>query len=317
MKFLRLEHFRNYYTTMRWQRSRVAAWIGYRKDAANGHREARRQFEERLGYTPDFDNPRTHNERVWVRKLFDHDPRFRLLTDKGTARIVIGDTLGKEASIELMMPCLAHVNYFSQLPVHIWNQDIIIKCAHGSGMNHVVKAGDAIAREKASKKIRRWLRKVHGAKKFEWCYFDLKPSLIVEPLLDKDNLVDLKLYFYDETLRFIETEDNSGPTRGTSMYTPDWSQLPMSWPNFGTAEFARPKLLDEIVDVASPLAQGFDMVRVDFLLTESRFYLGELTFYDGSGVVKFDSYENDLAFGRYWRQPHLGFDGGVPERRPS
>jgi len=286
--------------------ARKAAWRRYHRDADRGYPLARRLFRTRHTYDLNLQCPRTHSERTNARKLFDHNPIFSEMTDKYRARAYIDRILGAGTSDRLMVPILAYTTSFDDLPADIWQKDVIVKCTHGSGMNCVVPAGDLRARKQARRKINRWLTKIHGARKSEWCYFDLTPGLIVEPLIPA--IRDLKLFFYDGELRFIMPENNLGKIPAISIYTPNWQRLPYEFRNFDTAECARPDHLDAIIEIADHLAARFDMIRVDFLLTHDRFYIGELTMYDGSGLVAFSNYDDDLAFARFWRQPHLGFD---------
>ncbi|MHA3914235.1 ATP-grasp fold amidoligase family protein [Halovulum sp. GXIMD14793] len=293
---------------MRWRAARAAAWQRYRKDSKQGYPRAKRQFEKVHGYPLSLSHPQTHSERLHLRKLCDHDPRFTELTDKVTARNYIDTVLGTGQADELCVPFLAHVDRFADLPASLWELDIILKCTHGSGMNSVVRAGDKAARSRAKKRLNKWLGRVQARKKFEWCYLDLTPSIIAEPLLADGDILDLKLYFYDGILRLVMPEDNTGPVTRLSYYTPDWTRLDMTWPHYEPLEAERPPALDDIIRIATPLAQGFDMIRIDFLLTPTRHYLGELTIYDGSGLFVFDSYEEDKEAAKYWRQPHLGVD---------
>jgi hypothetical protein len=289
----------------RWRLANAAAWRRYEKDARRGNPLAKKQFEKRHCYPLNIAEPSTHSERVYLRKLKDHDPRFAQLTDKRAARDVIDERLGAGSVDRLCVPILAHVMAFKDLPLAIWEQDVMLKCTHGSAMNYVVKAGDVSARRRASKKIRKWLGQVHGARRFEWCYFDLEPSIIVEPLLSAGEVRDIKLYFYDGILRWVMPENNNGPVPGITIYTPHWQVHPMRFKGFDHAPTQRPPELSEIIDIATPLAQGYDMVRVDFILTPERFYLGEITLYDGSGLGAFDHYTNDQLFAEHWKQPHL------------
>lgn len=281
----------------------------YDRDTRQGHPRAIAQFIRRHGYRPDFKKPSTHSERVYLRKLRDHDPRFAELTDKVAVRDYINRVLGPGSAASHCVPILAHVRRFRDLPDTIWSQDVILKCTHGSGMNCIVPAHDTKARNRARRRIRGWLGKVHGARRFEWCYLGLTPSIIAEPLFAQ--VRDIKLYFYDGVLRYVMAEDNSAKTPAISVYTPSWEYVPIKWAQFDTTVQADPPAqLSDMINIATPLAQGFDMIRIDFLLTPQRPYLGELTLYDASGLAATDTYENDRDFAAYWRQPHLGCDRG-------
>jgi hypothetical protein len=290
---------------LRWQLARKVAWARYHRDAARGHPKALAQFKRKLGYDADLIAPRSHNERILTRKLFDHDPRFVAVSDKVAARGFIDDVLGAGQADRLCVPILAQVDSFADLPKAIWSQDVILKCTHGSAMNCIVKAGDEAARKTAKQRIDKWLGRVHGIWRFEWSYIDLLPTLIAEPLLNTLQMSDLKLYCYDGTVRFMYAK-GIGETQSTSaLLTPDWEYLEIEMAGCPTVRFDRPSALDDIVKIAARLGAGFDTIRVDFLMAQDRFYLGELTVYDASGLGQFRSKDEDDFFGQHWRQPHL------------
>jgi len=288
---------------LRWHLNTARARTHYALNRLLRHRLAKRQFIKHLNYIPDLAAPKTHNEHILLRKLADHDPRFPRLSCKLAARDHIDHVLGAGTSDRLCVPVLAQAAFFDDLPRRLWSQDVMLKCTHGSGRNIAVPAYDSQTRSTARRKITRWLAEVYGWRRFEWAYLGLNPRIIAEPLLDGGDIRDLKLYFYDGTLRYIMPENNSGPIPEITVYTPDWTPLDMRWDRFAPNPGAPPKELAEAIAIATPLAQGFDALRIDFLITKKRLYLGELTLYDASGLSKFDSYQSDREFGQYWHPP--------------
>lgn len=291
---------------LRWRIARRMAWARFNRDARQGHRRAIAQFEKKLGYSPNLADPRSHSERNLMRKLFDHDPRFAQISDKVKVRTFIDERLGAGSAERLCVPILAHVERFGDLPDTLWSQDVILKCAHGSSMNIVVKANDKAGQRRARRWINHWMGRVHAYRRFEWSYIDLEPSIIAEPLINVATPTDLKLYFYDGKLRFMMPEDNAGRIPAISFLNADWEDLSMENDGFETVHFDPPDDLDDIIKLAEPLAAGFDEIRVDFLLTDDRFYLGEMTVYDASGLARWGKKEDDFLVAQYWRQPHLG-----------
>jgi hypothetical protein len=285
--------------------SRKRAWARYVKDAAQNNRRARMQFTKRHQYAPDFDQPKTHSEKVYVRKLKEHDPRFVEITDKVAARNFIDRQLGAGQSDALCVPVLAQADNFDALQDDVWDQDVIVKCTHGSGMNVTVPKGDIAARANARRLTRKWLGQVHGGSRFEWAYFDLKPSVIAEPVIP--GISDVKFYCYDGVPTFGMCEENGHNNPLIGIYTAEWTPVDMTFVTFGPLRTPPPAHLAEMLEVSTKLSQGFDSIRVDFLVTPDRFYLGELTVYDGSGLGRFDTKENDAIFGKPWKQQRFGY----------
>lgn len=213
--------------------------------------------------------------------------------------------MGSGFARKYCVPLLARATCFDDLPSSLWDQDVILKASHMSGQNYVVRNGDITAKKVARRKLRRSLTKIHGWRRYEWAYLELEPSIVAEPLLQGGDILDLKLYFYDGVLRFLMPECNKGTKPALTVFDTDWKPLDMTWEAFEPFTAEPPSSLPEIISIAERIAKGFDQLRVDFLVTSNRFYLGELTLFDASGLARFDSYQSDRLLGQYWRQPHL------------
>ena len=301
-----LHHFPFIPSKLAWRFSRFWAWRRYNKDITQNHRRARAQFRRRHGYPLSLTTPKGINDRTYVRKLKDHNPDFPVMSDKAKAREFVAARLGSDHATELCVPILAQATRFDALPARIWDQDVIIKCTHGSAMNAVVKRDDQHAKKAARRKCRKWLGQVHGRRRFEWAYFDLVPSLIVEPLLDDGHILDLKIFCYDGQVRFTMARHTKINPTSISFHARNWDYIPLPENGFNTYRAPCPSGYEEMVAIAEKLSAGFDMLRIDFLLTDARFYLGELTLYNGSGLVPINEPEINTFFAQYWHQPHLG-----------
>lgn len=63
----------------------------------------------------------------------------------------------------------------------------------------------------------------------------------------------------------------------------------------------KPENFDRMVAVAEQLSADFPEVRVDLYNVAGKIYFGELTFYDGSGYMKFSPDSFDFELGRNWK----------------
>jgi hypothetical protein len=61
-----------------------------------------------------------------------------------------------------------------------------------------------------------------------------------------------------------------------------------------------PGTLAQMIEGAEVLGSGFDFVRIDFYDTGANARFGEMTFYPGSGLDRFDPLDLDLMLGRLW-----------------
>lgn len=60
---------------------------------------------------------------------------------------------------------------------------------------------------------------------------------------------------------------------------------------------AKPSCYDEMCKIAKVLAEPFPHCRVDFFVLGDRFYIGELTFFNGAGFDVISPYEYNLKMG--------------------
>ena len=94
-------------------------------------RDLRVQCFNALGYAANIRKPKTFNEKIQHRKLFDDDYRFVLCADKFLVKDYVKSMLGNAILIPTLfagphLPPLAHRN---------WKLPFVIKANHGSGMN--------------------------------------------------------------------------------------------------------------------------------------------------------------------------------------
>ena len=281
--------------------ARRRAWDRFRREAERGFPDAHRRFEEKHGYSPDFGAPRTHSERVWARKLSDRNPVYTTLVDKMKARSFVVERIGAERAAAVFPPLLCETRRTAGLPRR-FQEDVYVKAAHLCGANLPLAAGQEVRDHRDL--LSDWMGRVHGHWLHEIAYFDAPARLIVERRLPI--ISDLKLYAYDGKVRWLMPEDNAGPRPGIAFFDRTGTQLALVCPDFESRDLPLPDGVDEMIELAERISAGFDMMRVDFLVTADRFYLGEVTPYDGSGQAHWANREMDLLFAQYWRQLRFG-----------
>jgi hypothetical protein len=57
--------------------------------------------------------------------------------------------------------------------------------------------------------------------------------------------------------------------------------------------------MEKMIELAATLSKGMPHVRMDFYEVNSQVYFGEYTFFDSSGMAKFNPVEWDYKFGSY------------------
>jgi hypothetical protein len=102
-----------------------------------------------------------------------------------------------------------------------------------------------------------------------------------------------------EETRFLQVDMDRFTDHTRNYYDLDWKLLPFSKADAPPNPLhpPRPQRLDEMVEVARKLSEGFCLVRVDFYCLPDRIYFGEMTFTPDAGMAPFEPVEWDRRLG--------------------
>ena len=254
-----------------------------------------------LGYVPDLRAPRSFNERVASKILFDRDPLIPVTTDKIAARDFVAARIGPD----VLIPLHGVWERAADIAWEALPDRFVAKANHGCGYNLIVPDKSAIHRADALSLFDRWLRRSYYRESGEWGYRGIRPRLLVESLLqDPRGEVpeDYKLYVFGGQPHLLQVHLDRFRDHRFLWYDPH-TLAPLALgstrhadvPGFSPSPAAR-----ALVPLAVRLAAGFDMVRVDFYLVGERAYFGDLTHYPGGAVVPLGSPAEDRELGAIW-----------------
>ena len=132
----------------------------------------------------------------------------------------------------------------------------------------------------------------------------MAPQILVEPFMSMDKSVptDYKFYVFHGEPKYIQVDTDRECGHRMVFFDAKWSKAPfvISYPN-ESRPVARPKSLEQMLDAAARLGRDFSFVRVDFYEIDGKPYIGELTFFPGSGGGKFIPSEYDEILGSHWK----------------
>lgn len=102
---------------------------------------------------------------------------------------------------------------------------------------------------------------------------------------------------------FIASDRQKGQTKA-DYFDMDFKPLPFTWgyPNANVLP-KKPKNFDEMVKIARILTKDIPEARADFYEVNGKTYLGEITFFDGSEMERFNPESLDKTFGEWLKLP--------------
>lgn len=259
-------------------------------------------FRGIMGYDIDWDNPRDLNEKINWMKLYSDTTEWTRLADKYLARDYIKEKLGEDVLPKLYgVWKRAEDIDFDKLP-----DSFVMKTNHGCGGVVVVEDKSELDTEKVRKEMAEAVSHKFGYKTLEPHYMKIPPVIMAEQLIENDadfstSIVDYKVWCINGIPQCIlMCSDRTGKKCTLSWYDPEWNFLPdvNSGRHAGDyKEIPRPVCLEQMLEYATTLAEGFPQVRVDFYIEKGRLYVGELTFTSQGGYMDYLSRDFSLKLG--------------------
>ena len=276
-------------------------------------------YEERMNARLDLDNPKKFTEKIQWIKLYSDDKRISTCIDKLKFKQYVRESISGGYTAELIDV------WHNQNDVDIWDvpAPCVIKSNCSSDGNYVFvikeKKKDKFYEFEKILKEKCFDRLYLNTNSFFKAYYDVKPCVIVEEYISEiDTGVDEYKFFcfsgepkcvYHSDQHF----DNGKKANYTvSFFSMDWDFLNVRYGNHGcNANAPKPKHMDEMVEICRRLSSPFPFVRVDFFESSSRFYLAEMTFACGGGLVPYYPESFDYQLGEWWEMDKTTNKNGV------
>lgn len=251
-----------------------------------------------LGKRLNWDNPTTFNEKLQWLKLYDRRPEYTTMVDKYAVKEYVANVIGEE----YIIPTLGVWNKFEDIDFDALPDKFVLKCTHDSGSICICKNKESFDIKSAKKVL------VHGLKRSlfyharEWPYKNVPHRIIAEQFMqdgDKENLPVYKIFNFGGEPKIIQViQDDKTPKESIDYFDTEWNRLDLRQ-NFPNSEIPleKPKMLEEMLELAKKLSVGFPFIRTDFYTINGKIYFSEYTFYSDAGFAKFtpDSWDETLG----------------------
>ncbi|WP_418667975.1 ATP-grasp fold amidoligase family protein [Allofournierella sp.] len=268
------------------------------------------QYRIKMGRKLNLDNPQRYTEKLQWYKLNYRDPLMAQCVDKYEVRKYVTEKGYASILNELygVYDDPKEID-FDELP----NQ-FVLKDTLGGGGNSVI-----ICRDKSSlniletvEKMAQWIKSTAGKHPGrEWVYDQGKNRIIVEKYIPSDpatgGLIDYKFFCFNGKAAYVYgiADRKMGQKAGFGIYTPEFELLPYTRLDEKPLErtIEKPANYAKLLTCAETLAAPFPHARIDLYDQDGQILFGEITFFDGSGYMKFGPDEFDFLMGKAFKLP--------------
>jgi hypothetical protein len=250
---------------------------------------------------PNLKHPTTFNEKVAWRKLYQHNPQFRVFSDKVAVKAEIARLIGKRYLIETLWTG----DSAEDIPFDELVPPYVVKVNHKSGGIVFVRTAQDVNRKSIVESMRNQLAIQHGRRLREWSYLEIPPMVIIERMVQmpNDDLPDeYKFFVYHGRAHFIQFGCDRARGLKLNFYDREWNLLlaKLRYPHT-SRPVSRPENLRELIELAETIGAQFDFVRVDLYSPPQGILFSEVTFYPNAGLEAFFPEEWDTKFGEPWQ----------------
>lgn len=259
-------------------------------------------FRVKLGYSLNLKNPRSFNEKLQWIKLYDRRPLMTQMVDKYEAKFYVREKVGEEYVVE---------NYgiwesFDEIDFNKLPNQFVLKSTHDQGGVVICKDKSNWDIDAARKKLEKHLKIKHYYLTREWPYKNVKPRILAEKFLintlTNENFRDYKFYCFngEPKLMYISQKNAQGKLM-LDYYDMDfnWQEMRRPYINNSQTPNEKPKHFELMKQLSRKLSEGFPHIRVDFYEINNKLYVGELTFFQGGGLMPFIPQKWDYILGEW------------------
>ncbi len=259
----------------------------------------KKTYKENFGEDLNLDDLQTFNQKMQYQKLHCNQPIHTLCADKLAVREYIKEKVGEQYLIPLVMYT---DNPKDIIPENLPDYPIVVKTNHDSGSYCIVKDKLAQDWEEVQSKMKSSLKNNYYFYWRERQYKGIKPTIIVEKLLQQKNgnvPYDYKFHCSRGKVLFIQVVIDRESINKINLYSPvDWQLLPFRLRHENGPALEAPKPIKEMVHIAERLSKDFNFARIDLYVSDDQVFFGEITFTPGAGFDKFIPESYDLEVGK-------------------
>lgn len=265
-----------------------------------------KMYFEHVGKHVDWNAPQAYTEKMQLEKIYHNYPLKSVLADKYRVRSWVAEKVGEQYLVPLCGKGVYDSPYeidFAELP-----NEFVIKTNSGSGDVSIVRNKN----ELSNKDIKRIKARMNYFMRcnFSWIgyelhYSDITSKILIEQLIEceDEDLPDYKFLCFDGKPLYCWVDKGRYHNHKRNVYDLNWTLQDWNQREYGNYEgiIEKPDNFDEMIKIATKLAEGFSHVRVDLYNVKGKIYFGEMTFTNGCGFERIIPDDADVMLGSLWK----------------
>lgn len=272
------------------------------------------QYRMKTGHKLDLNNPKRFTEKLQWYKLNYKNPLMIQCVDKYDVR----EYVESKGLSDILIPCYGVFNSPNEIDWNALPNQFVMKDTLAGGGTSVLIVKDKSKEdiEELKRQATEWVS-IDAHKKSagrEWPYYSgKKHRIIIESLLpsnpDEGGLIDYKFFCFngEPSIVYVVSDRRVGKKAFLGVFSSQYEKLNVLRCDEDPPkrDVPKPKAYEKMLDVCRKLSKPFPEVRVDLYYVEGKIYIGEMTFYDGSGYMKFEPDSFDMELGNLFIIPEL------------
>lgn len=244
--------------------------------------------------------PVTYNEKLQWLKLHNRQPEYTLMVDKYEVRKFVAERVGEE----YLVKTLGVWNRAEEIDFDALPNQFVLKCTHDCGGLVICRDKKALDIETSKKQLNDCLKTNFFWQGREWPYKNVKPRIYAEEYLEdpgETQLSDYKVFCFDGVPQIIQVDYDRYEGHKRQFFDCDWNRMDISFHFLSDTvkQIRKPDVLSEMLYLSRKLSAGFPHLRTDFYIVNNKLYVGEMTFFHGTGFGKWWPEGTDEWLGKF------------------